>query len=73
MERKYFFNYLKTKFGNGLTPNGDKAQERLTEESFTEFSWVVPFNLLANPNASFRNLALNTGFVSPNLNFINGI
>ncbi len=41
----------------------DKAEDRLTEESFTEFSWVVPFNLLANPNASFRNLALNTGFV----------
>ena len=49
-----------TDFGGG----GGGVQERLTQESFTEFSPVVGFNLLADPNASFRNLALNTGFVS---------
>ena len=44
--------------------SGGGVEERLTQESFTEFSPVVGFNLLADPNASFRNLALNTGFVS---------
>ena len=52
-----------TKVDSILFPN-PSPEERLTQESFTEFSPVVPFNLLADPNASFRNLALNTGFVS---------
>ncbi len=42
----------------------EPAQEKLLLDSLDEISYVGLFNFFANPEASFRNLVLNTGVVS---------
>ena len=51
-----------TEFGE--EPNRKPAEDRLIAESVQELSGNAIFNFFADPNPSFRNLIMNTGFVS---------
>ena len=42
----------------------DKIEDRLLLDSLDEISYNGLFNFFSDPNPSFRNLIMNTGFVS---------
>lgn len=51
---------FQTKFGNYQDP----AEDKLITQSFSQISANAIFNFFADPNPSFRNLIMNSGFVS---------